>query len=299
MMLDGYRGLNPAVLPSGFCHGKKGEKLDENRRNRTHRIHVWYIYLHLPWSIYLSTYHDLVFGDVFSEEARCCLWLSQVLLGEKYMSSSHFSWWWHDWAGSDFHYAAADDYTRTFEHSQSNQPTFFLRVEKLATNFLRLPEVVLKISDMAQIPGKKQGNEHDSQSGTPNWFSKTSCLAENDELKSFINYPVRLVRDRLIQIDGSEILHQLISTVSNDSQGFIHPKWCRVFSIHSIFFSTRPCQAKASAFKFPFHSRTSPGIFSQSLRKQRRETKHDDDDDDGDFHVLCYLGWPPSPRRRS
>jgi len=77
-------------------------------------------------------------------------------------------------------------------------PLFFLRVEKLATNFLRLPEVVLKISDMAQIPGKKQGNEHDSQSGTPNWFSKTSCLAENDELKSFINYPVRLVRDRLI-----------------------------------------------------------------------------------------------------
>ena len=153
-----------------------------------------YIYhdlsIYIPWPCF--------WWILLVEEARCCLWSSQVLLGEKYMSSSHFSWWWHDWAGSDFHYAAADDYTRTFEHSQSNQPTFFLRVEKLATNFLRLPKVVLKISDMAQIPGKKQGNEHDSQSGTPNWFSKTSCLAENDELKSFINYPVRLVRDRLI-----------------------------------------------------------------------------------------------------
>ena len=35
-------------------------------------------------------------------------------------------------------------------------------------------------------------------------------------------------------VDGSEILHQLIGSLSHYLHGFIHPRWCRSFSINSI-----------------------------------------------------------------
>ena len=34
-------------------------------------------------------------------------------------------------------------------------------------------------------------------------------------------------------VDGSEILHQLIDSLSQYLQGFIHPRWCRISAINS------------------------------------------------------------------
>ena len=33
-----------------------------------------------------------------------------------------------------------------------------------------------------------------------------------------------------LTVDGSEILHQLIDSLLHYFQGFIHPRWCRIFS---------------------------------------------------------------------
>ena len=42
-------------------------------------------------------------------------------------------------------------------------------------------------------------------------------------------------------VDGSEILHQFeVGSLSHYSQGFIHPKWCRISSINSMVPSPEP-----------------------------------------------------------
>ena len=45
----------------------------------------------------------------------------------------------------------------------------------------------------------------------------------------------RLAKERYILL-MAEILHQLIGSLSHYLQGFIHPRWCRISAINSMFF---------------------------------------------------------------
>ena len=49
-------------------------------------------------------------------------------------------------------------------------------------------------------------------------------------------YPSEVRKHKIISVLllMAEILHQLISSSSHYLQGFIHPRWCRIFSINSL-----------------------------------------------------------------
>ena len=55
-----------------------------------------------------------------------------------------------------------------------------------------------------------------------------------------------------------EILHQLIGSLSHFSQGFIHPKWCRILSINSMI--QKPILKFLHMWVWPFY-RPKPRLF--------------------------------------
>ena len=75
------------------------------------------------------------------------------------------------------------------------------------------------------------------------------------------NYPVMLLME--------EILHQLICSLSHYLQGFIHPRWCRIFSINSIFAQ----EILKSHFFFPKGWKLREVMQQQSSPQAKSKTK--------------------------
>ena len=65
-----------------------------------------------------------------------------------------------------------------------------------------------------------------------NWecFTLHQYMVQTFQSSNYCNF-----RDVCDTVDGSEILHLLISSWSHYLQGFIHPRWCKISSINSMF----------------------------------------------------------------
>ena len=113
------------------------------------------VYLPTFTMIYLSTYHDLVFREFFPKKPGVAF--DHPRFCSEKNTCRHHIFPGGDMTGQEVIFTMLLRMIIPGPSSTHNpiNPLFFLRVEKLATNFLRLPKVVLKISDMAQIPGKK------------------------------------------------------------------------------------------------------------------------------------------------
>ena len=63
-----------------------------------------------------------------------------------------------------------------------------------------------------------------------------------------------------------EILHQLIGSLSYDLQGLIHPRWCRISSINSIYLKFRGCMCFSLCVSFNLYLKRS-SLFEKNPSK--------------------------------
>ena len=80
----------------------------------------------------------------------------------------------------------------------------------------------------------------------PVTLPKTNMEPENDGFQEESPFPGVYFQVLLLM---DEILHQLIGSLSHYLQGLIHPRWCRISSIKSMFKFEGVWFPKASIFK--------------------------------------------------